>query len=245
MRACECVRVCTVSHVVDAVQVTLAFLVIHVLTFGLYYLYGILAEEDLTGRPAEELELNYILNQMLINLQLTFTNAPRATSGLNASVLPKALNASRADPSPALINVFINDVFPMRSRSQTLRAAPSCLKKFFCAKFNCAHLNERAAAAAFTDLRSSPHRRKLNSPDVFLSQEYRLGFVQFLRRHPGERANTHLNTHTHTRARLLTHASVLSPARAPSAAPGLSWLLYTHARRHTHTAAAFCSPVIH
>lgn len=51
------------SDIVDAVQVLLAFLVIHVLTFGLYYLYGVMAEEDLAGRPAEEpwLELNYRL----------------------------------------------------------------------------------------------------------------------------------------------------------------------------------------
>lgn len=95
-----------------------------------------------------------------------------------------------------------------------------------------------AAAAAFTDLRNSRTRRKLNSPDVFLSQKDRPALVQFLRRHPGEHANTHFNTHTctHARARYLTHTPVLSPARAPSAAPGLSRLLYTRActRAHAH-----------
>lgn len=41
-------------HVVDAVQVALTSLVIHVLTFGFYYLYGVMAKEDLARRPAEK-----------------------------------------------------------------------------------------------------------------------------------------------------------------------------------------------
>lgn len=48
-----CVCVFTVCDIVDAVQVALTFLVIHVLTFGFNYLYGVVAEEDLAGRPAE------------------------------------------------------------------------------------------------------------------------------------------------------------------------------------------------
>lgn len=48
-------------------------------------------------------------------------------------------------------------------------------------------------------------------------------------------AQTRTLTHTctHARARYLTHTPVLSPARAPSAATGPSWLLYTHPPR-TH-----------
>lgn len=47
----------TVSHVVDAVQVALAFLIVHVLASGTHDLDRVMAEEDLTGRPAEELML--------------------------------------------------------------------------------------------------------------------------------------------------------------------------------------------
>ena len=55
MHECNCVF--TVSHVVDAVQVALAFLIVHVLTSGSHDLDRVMAEEDLTGRPAEELTL--------------------------------------------------------------------------------------------------------------------------------------------------------------------------------------------
>lgn len=50
----------TVSHVVDAVQVLLSFFIVHVLAFGSNDFDGVMAEENLTGRPAEELVL--ILN---------------------------------------------------------------------------------------------------------------------------------------------------------------------------------------
>lgn len=53
-RACVCVF--TVCDIVDAVQVALTFLVVHVLTFGFYYLYRVMAEEDLAGGPAEEIQ---------------------------------------------------------------------------------------------------------------------------------------------------------------------------------------------
>lgn len=43
----------TVSHIVDAVQVALSCFIIHVLAFGLNYLDGVMAEENLTRWPAE------------------------------------------------------------------------------------------------------------------------------------------------------------------------------------------------
>lgn len=57
MCACSCVL--TVSHVVDAVQVALPFLIIHVLAFGSHDLDGVMAEENLTGRPANEATLTF------------------------------------------------------------------------------------------------------------------------------------------------------------------------------------------
>lgn len=50
----------------------------------------------------------------------------------------------------------------------------------------------------------------------------------------GARTRTLTHTCTHARARYRTHTSVASPARAPSAAAGPSWLLYSHARTRTH-----------
>lgn len=44
----------TVSDVVDAIQVALTIFIVHVLAFGSHDLDGVLAEENLTGRPAEE-----------------------------------------------------------------------------------------------------------------------------------------------------------------------------------------------
>lgn len=44
----------TVSDVVDAVQVALTLLVVHVLAFGPQNLDGVMAEENLTGGPADE-----------------------------------------------------------------------------------------------------------------------------------------------------------------------------------------------
>lgn len=44
----------TVGHVVDAIQVALSFLIIHVLAFGLHNLDGVMAEENLARWPAEE-----------------------------------------------------------------------------------------------------------------------------------------------------------------------------------------------
>lgn len=44
----------TMSHVVDAIQVGLSLLIIHVLAFGSDDLDGVMAEEDLTRRPIEE-----------------------------------------------------------------------------------------------------------------------------------------------------------------------------------------------
>ena len=41
------------GHVVDAVQVLLAVLVVHVLSSGPDDLEGVMAEEHLTGRPGE------------------------------------------------------------------------------------------------------------------------------------------------------------------------------------------------
>lgn len=44
----------TVSHIVDAIQVSLSCLIKHVLAFRLHDLDGVMTEEDLTGRPTEE-----------------------------------------------------------------------------------------------------------------------------------------------------------------------------------------------
>lgn len=46
------------SDVVDAVQVAPARFVEHVLTFGPHHLDGVVAEEDLTGRPADDKNFN-------------------------------------------------------------------------------------------------------------------------------------------------------------------------------------------
>lgn len=51
------VCVFTMSHIVDAIQVALPFFIIHVLAFGLHNLDGVMAEENLTGWPAEKLKL--------------------------------------------------------------------------------------------------------------------------------------------------------------------------------------------
>lgn len=57
MSLCICMCVFTMSHIVDAIQVALSFLIIHVLAFGLHNLDGVMAEENLTGGPAEGLQL--------------------------------------------------------------------------------------------------------------------------------------------------------------------------------------------
>lgn len=44
----------TMSYIVDAIQVGLSLLIIHVLPFSSDDLDGVMAEENLTGRPAEE-----------------------------------------------------------------------------------------------------------------------------------------------------------------------------------------------
>lgn len=51
MQACSCAF--TVSNVVDAVQVALALLIVHVLAFSGDDLDGVVAEEDLTRWPGE------------------------------------------------------------------------------------------------------------------------------------------------------------------------------------------------
>lgn len=92
-----CERVFTVSDVVDAVQVLLAFLVIHVLTFGLYYLYGVMAEEDLAGRPAEEpwLELNY---RLCNDRGVRNHPVPTVNEAAITHIWGQRLNASPVDP---------------------------------------------------------------------------------------------------------------------------------------------------
>lgn len=47
-----CVCAFTMGHVVDAIQVPLSFLIVHVLASGSHNLDGIMAEENLTRRPA-------------------------------------------------------------------------------------------------------------------------------------------------------------------------------------------------
>lgn len=54
---CVCNCVFTMSDVVDAIQVALIFFIVHVLAFGFHNLDGVMAEENLTRRPAEELML--------------------------------------------------------------------------------------------------------------------------------------------------------------------------------------------
>lgn len=46
-------RLFTMGNVVDAVQVALAVLIVHVLAFGCHDLDGIVAEENLARRPAK------------------------------------------------------------------------------------------------------------------------------------------------------------------------------------------------
>lgn len=48
------------SHVVDAIQVALPFLIIHVLAFGTHNLDRVMAEENLTGRPTEGRVLTFL-----------------------------------------------------------------------------------------------------------------------------------------------------------------------------------------
>lgn len=55
------------SHIVDAVQVALALLVVHVLAPGLHNLDGVMAEEDLAGRPAKE-------PLLLFHIKVAFTD---------------------------------------------------------------------------------------------------------------------------------------------------------------------------
>lgn len=45
------------SHIVDAIQVALSFLIVHVLAFGLHNLDWVMAEENLTRGPAGKLKL--------------------------------------------------------------------------------------------------------------------------------------------------------------------------------------------
>lgn len=54
MCLCVCHCVFTMGDIVDAVQVALSFLIIHVLAFGLHNLDGVMAEENLTRWPTEE-----------------------------------------------------------------------------------------------------------------------------------------------------------------------------------------------
>lgn len=51
------IGVFTMSHIVDAIQVALPFFIIHVLASGLHNLDWVMTEENLTGWPAEELQL--------------------------------------------------------------------------------------------------------------------------------------------------------------------------------------------
>lgn len=48
----------TMSHIVDAVQVALSFLIIHILAFGSHNLDWVMAEKNLTRWPAAEKKQN-------------------------------------------------------------------------------------------------------------------------------------------------------------------------------------------